>query len=293
MSIGWIISSKSKGLVKVFNSKLYIPRAAVIENVEELTYDTKLYRLRFKNHKSDSNENDYKPGQFVQVSILGAGEAPISICSSPTEKGYFELCARDVGLVTGALHKLKIGDELGIRGPYGNSFPIEEFGGQDIVFIGGGIGLAPLRSAINFALDSRASYGEIIILYGARTKEDIVFADELDEWNRQKKVKVFTTIDNPQKGWTGHVGVVTTLLDKIKHKFKAKAFVCGPAIMIHFTIKGLLDAGWAEKDIITTLERHMKCGVGKCGHCYIGGKYVCTDGPVFTYAQLNSLAIEV
>ena len=115
----------------------------------------------------------------------------------------------------------------------------------------------------------------------------------MDEWNRRKNVKVFTTIDNPQKGWTGHVGVVTTLLDKIKHKSKAKAFVCGPAIMIHFTIKGLLDAGWAEEDIITTLERHMKCGVGKCGHCYIGGKYVCTDGPVFTYAQLNSLAIEV
>lgn len=279
----------------MFNSKLYIPRAAIIENVEELTYDTKLYRLKFKyNCQCDSSsENDYKPGQFVQVSALGAGEAPISICSSPTEKGCFELCIRNVGLVTGALHNLKKGDELGIRGPYGNSFPIEELGGQGLVFIGGGIGLAPLRSVIKFVLDNRNNYGEVIILYGARTKEDIVFADELDEWSRQEKVKVFTTIDKAQEGWTGHVGVVTTLIDKIKNVSGYKAFVCGPAIMIHFTIKELLDAGWAEEDIITTLERHMKCGVGKCGHCYIGGKYVCTDGPVFTYAQINSLAVEV
>lgn len=294
MSIGWRISSKSKGAINVFNSKLYIPRAAIIENVKELTYDTKLYRLKFKNYKCDSSsENDYKPGQFVQVSALGAGEAPISICSSPTEKGYFELCIRNVGLVTGSLHNLKKGDELGIRGPYGNSFPIEELNGQGLVFIGGGIGLAPLRSVIKFVLDNRDDYGEVIILYGARTKEDIVFADELDEWSRREKVKVFTTIDKAQEGWTGHVGVVTTLIDKIKNVSGYKAFVCGPAIMIHFTIKELLDAGWAEEDIITTLERHMKCGVGKCGHCYIGGKYVCADGPVFTYAQINLLAVEV
>lgn len=278
----------------MFNSKLYIPRAAIIENVKELTYDTKLYRLKFKNYKRDSSsENDYKPGQFVQVSVLGAGEAPISICSSPTEKGGFELCVRNVGLVTRALHNLKKGDELGIRGPYGNSFPVEELNGQGLVFIGGGIGLAPLRSVIKFVLDNKDNYGEVIILYGARTKEDIVFVDELDEWSRQERVKVFTTIDKAQEGWTGHVSVVTTLIDKIKHASDYRAFVCGPPIMIHFTIKELLDAGWAEGDIITTLERHMKCGVGKCGHCYIGGKYVCTDGPVFTYAQINETAVEV
>lgn len=279
----------------MFNSKLYIPRAAIIESVEELTYDTKLYRLKFKyNSKCESSsETDYKCGQFVQASILGAGEAPISICSSPTEKGSFELCVRDVGLVTAALHKLKSGDELGIRGPYGNCFEIEELRGQDLVFIGGGIGLAPLRSVIKYVLDKRNDYGDVIILYGARTKEDIVFTDELDEWGRQEKAQVFTTIDKAQPGWTGHVGVVTTLLDKIKSAFKAKAFVCGPAIMIHFTIKGLLELGWGQEDIITTLERHMKCGVGKCGHCYIGGKYVCTDGPVFTYAQINEMAVEV
>lgn len=279
----------------MFNSKLYIPRAAIIEDSGDLTYDTKLYRLKFKSKSgSDSDsENDYKPGQFVQVSALGAGEAPISICSSPTQQGYFQLCVRRVGIVTGVLASLKNGDELGIRGPYGNFFPIEELAGQDLVFVGGGIGLAPLRSAIKYVMDKRDDYGEVTILYGARTKEDIVFADELDEWGRQRQVKVFTTIDRAQDGWTGHVGVVTTLLDKIKHAFKYKVFVCGPPIMIHFTIEGLLDMGWAPADIIMTLERHMKCGVGKCGHCYIGGKYVCIDGPVFTCAQINEMNVAI
>ena len=279
----------------MFNSKLYIPRPAIIEDVKKLTYDTNLYRLKFKNTcKCDKGtENDYSCGQFVQVSVLGAGEAPISICSSPADTGCFELCIRNTGSVTGAIHKLKKGDELGIRGPYGNFFPIEELKGQNLVFIGGGIGLAPLRSVIKYVLDKRDDYGEMFILCGARTKEDIVFVDELEQWGRQKNVKVFTTIDKAQKGWDGHVGVVTTLLDKIRHAFKYKAFVCGPPIMIHFTIKELLDIGWVEDDIITTLERYMKCGVGKCGHCYIGGKYVCTDGPVFSYAQINQLALSV
>ncbi|UCC23717.1 MAG: FAD/NAD(P)-binding protein [Planctomycetota bacterium] len=272
-----------------------MPRPAIIKNVKNLTYDTRLYRLAFKNKSkaSSSTENDYRTGQFVQVSVLGAGEAPISICSSPSQKGSFELCVRDVGLVTGALAGLKKGDELGIRGPYGNSFPIDELRGQDLIFIAGGIGLAPLRSAINYVVDNKDDYGRVTILYGARTKEDIVFASELDEWSRQKAFDVFTTIDKPQDGWSGNVGVVTTLIDKVKNQSNVKAFVCGPPIMIHFTIKELLDAGWAEQDIITTLERHMKCGVGKCGHCYIGGKYVCTDGPVFTYAQINEMAVEV
>jgi len=279
---------------EVFNNKLYIPRAAVIDEVKELTYDTKLYRVKFEpSDNNGSSETDYKPGQFVQLSILGAGEAPISICSSPTRKGSLELCVRKAGLVTGALSRLKKGGEIGIRGPYGNSFPIEELKGQDLLFVGGGIGLAPLRSVIKYVLDNRKSYGDIIILYGARTSEDIVFADELENWGRHPGVKLFTTIDKSQPGWTGHVGVVTTLLDNVRHATGYKAFVCGPSIMIHFTIKGLLDLGWADVDIITTLERHMKCGVGKCGHCYIGTRYVCTDGPVFTYADINKMNVPV
>lgn len=279
----------------MFNSKLYVPRPAIIENVKKLTYDTNLYTVKFKynGESKSSSENDYKCGQFVQVSILGAGEAPVSICSGPTDEGCFQLCVRNVGRVTGALHKLKKGGELGIRGPYGNFFDVGELKGEDIIFIAGGIGLAPLRSVIKYVLARRESFGQITLLYGARTKEDIVFDDELKKWSKEKAFDVFTTIDKPQKGWAGHVGVVTTLMDKIKGKSDVKALVCGPPIMIHFVIVELLNAGWDEEDIITTLERHMKCGVGKCGHCYIGGKYVCTDGPVFTYAQINQMAVEV
>jgi len=279
----------------MYNSRTYIPRAAIIEGIEELTYDTKLFKLKFK-HDSDcdnSSESDYEPGQFVQVSVLGAGEAPISICSSPADKGYFELCVRDAGLVTGAMHKLKKGDELGIRGPYGNNFMMEEVRGRDFAFVAGGIGLAPLRSAINYVVANRSEFGNVTILYGARTKEDIVFAKDLDEWARSEGVKVHLTIDRPQQGWTGRTGVVTTLLDEIRTMSESKCFVCGPPIMIHFTVKELLEVGWAEENIIMTLERHMKCGVGKCGHCYIGDKYVCTDGAVFTYSQINALEVEI
>jgi sulfhydrogenase subunit gamma (sulfur reductase) len=277
----------------VFNNELYVPRTAIIQGIKDLTYDTRLYRLKFKSNGEGGAEHDCMPGQFVQVSILGAGEAPISICSSPTQQGYFELCVRKAGLVTGALANLRNGDELGIRGPYGNFFPVEELRGQPLVFVAGGIGLAPLRSVIKYVLDKRGDYGDVIILYGARTREDIVFADELRTWNEQPAVRVFTTIDAAQPGWSGHVGVVTTLFDKVRGLSDYKALVCGPPIMIHFAIKELLDAGRAGQDIITTLERHMKCGVGKCGHCYIGGKYVCTDGPVFTYAQIEALKVPV
>ena len=277
----------------MFNSELYIPRAAVITGVRELTYDTKLFKVQFKDrHEGDgSDENDYKPGQFVQVSVLGAGEVPISLCSSPSEDGYFELCIRKIGLVTGTMDSLKKEDELGIRGPYGNGFPIEQLKEQDLLFVAGGIGLAPLRSVIKYVFDNRDDYGRVTILYGARTKEDIVFAEELHQWGKEDNIEVLTTIDRSQEGWSGHVGVVTTLLREVRHPAAYKALVCGLAIMIHFAIKELLDLGLKEEDIITTLERHMKCGVGKCGHCYIGGKYVCTDGPVFTYAQLNAMNV--
>jgi len=277
----------------VFNRQLYIPRAAVIDSIRNLTYDTKLYRLKFTNHLDGDLEHDYKPGQFVQVSVLGAGEAPISICSTPTRTGFLELCVRSIGSVTRALGQLKCGDEIGIRGPYGNFFAVEELQGQDLVFVAGGIGLAPLRSVINFVLDRRDDYGQLTILYGARTKQDIVFADELQQWSAGRDVEVYTTIDKPQPDWSGHAGVVTTLINKLRGKSDAKAFVCGPPIMIHFTIVELLKAGWSADDIVTTLERHMKCGVGKCGHCYIGDRYVCIDGPVFTYAQIRSMNVSV
>ena len=277
----------------MFNNKLYIPRAAIVQDTKDLTYDTRLYTLKFNSHSEGDAEHNYMPGHFVQVSILGAGEAPISVCSSPTQQGYFQLCVRKAGRVTGALASLKSGDEVGIRGPYGNFFPVEQLRGQPLLFVAGGIGLAPLRSVIKYVIDNRNDYGPVVILYGARTKQDIIFADELNEWLARQNFKVFTTIDTVQPGWSGHVGVVTTLFDKVRGLSDYKALVCGPPIMIHFAIKELLGSGWAAQDIITTLERHMKCGVGKCGHCYIGGKYVCTDGPVFTYEQIDALKVPV
>jgi NAD(P)H-flavin reductase len=279
----------------VFNSDLYIPRAAVVEKIDELTRDTRLYRIKFmeSSEDGDGNESDYRPGQFVQISILGAGEVPISICSSPAEQGYLELCIRNTGAVTAAIHRLSEGDEVGIRGPYGSCFGLDELRGSDLVFIGGGIGLPPLRSAIKHVLANRSDYGDVIILYGARTMEDIILAHELEEWGRQPQVQVFTTIDTAQEGWDGHVGVVTTLFDRISHAFGYKAIVCGPSLMIHYVVYELLKAGWAAQDIIMTLERHMKCGVGKCGHCYLGDKYACVDGPVFTCEQLESWGVEV
>ncbi|HIJ66754.1 MAG TPA: hydrogenase, partial [Planctomycetes bacterium] len=165
----------------MFNSRTYIPRATIIQDIEDLTYDTRLFRLKFKGlgDCDNSSESDYEPGQFVQVSVLGMGEAPISICSSPKDKGFFELCVRNTGGVTGAMQKLEKGDEIGVRGPYGNNFAIEKATGRDCAFIAGGIGLAPLRSVIKYVTAKRADYGKLAILYGARTKEDIVFADEL------------------------------------------------------------------------------------------------------------------
>jgi len=277
----------------VFNEELYIPRAAVIEDVRELTHDTRLYGLKFKSGDGGQREHSYRPGQFVQVSVLGVGEAPISICSSPTQKNRLELCIRKAGQVTSAIAELKAGDELGIRGPYGNNFGVEGLTGRDMVFIAGGIGLAPLRSCIRYVIDKLPEYGELTVLYGARTMQDIVFADELERWSRIEGVTVTTTIDKAQEGWSGNVGVVTTLIKRIKDKRGQKVFVCGPPIMIHFTVKEVLDAGWSAEDVITTLERHMKCGVGKCGHCYIGDKYVCTDGPVFSYAEIARMNVPV
>ena len=279
----------------MFNNKLYIPRTAVINSVRELTDDTKLFKVQFKNHceQNSRSENDFKPGQFVQASVLGVGEVPISICSSPTKKNYFELCVRKTGLVTEAISELKKGDELGVRGPYGNGFSMEQLKGQDLLFVAGGIGLAPLRSVIEYVFDNRDNYRQLTVLYGARSKEDIVFAEELHQWGRGDNIEVSITIDCPQQGWDGHVGVVTTLFNEIRHPARYKALVCGPSIMIHFAIKELLDIGLRGESIITTLERHMKCGVGKCGHCYIGDKYVCTDGPVLTYAQLDAMNVSL
>ncbi|MFH1347530.1 MAG: FAD/NAD(P)-binding protein [Candidatus Margulisiibacteriota bacterium] len=267
----------------------YLPRAAEIVKLRDLTDDVRHFTLKFK----DGKKFEYKPGQFVQVSLFGVGEAPISITSTFERGDALEIAIRKVGSLTTAIHELKEGDELFIRGPYGNSFPWQESKGKDVLFIAGGIGLLPLRSVMNAVFHHRKDYGKISVLYGSKCPEECVYEDELENWGKIDNVEVLRTVDAPSPGWKGNVGVVTTLFDKIDfNPDKTIAYLCGPPIMIKFTNLTLEDKGLRPDDVITTMEMHMKCGIGKCGHCIVGHKYCCTDGPVFTYAELKALGAE-
>lgn len=268
---------------------LYLPKIAVIDKISQETPDVKLFTVKYKNPK---DEIGYKAGQFFMVSVFGYGEAPISITSTPARKGYVEMAIKCVGSLTTELHKMKVGAEIGLRGPYGNGFPLDTLKGFDLLFVGGGIGLAPLRSLVNYVLEKKAEFGEITILYGARTYNDMVFKTELKNGWR-KDAQVITTVDMGENLCDGNVGVVTTLLPKIKvDTGKTKVIVCGPPVMIPFVLNDLTKMGFADTHIISTLERHMKCGVCKCNHCNIGPKYVCLDGPVFTYAEMKLMTRE-
>jgi sulfhydrogenase subunit gamma (sulfur reductase) len=267
----------------------YLPRAVEIAKIRDLNQDVKHFSLKFK----DGAPFEYKPGQFVQVSLFGVGEAPISITSTYERGDKLEIAIRKVGSLTNAVHELKEGDEMFIRGPYGNSFPWKEFRGKDILFIAGGIGLLPLRSVMNAILHHRKDYGKVWILYGAKCPIECVYADELERWSKMENVKVLRTVDSPDEGWKGNVGVVTTLFKQIEFDPENTiAYVCGPPIMIKFTNLTLEEKNMMPANIITTMEMHMKCGIGKCGHCIIGHKYCCTDGPVFTAAELKALTAE-
>jgi sulfite reductase subunit B len=266
----------------------YLPYKAKIASIQKESFDTNTYKVIFSDERI-RNYFDYKPGQFAEISVLGIGEAPISITSSPTRKGFLEFTIRKTGKVTNAIHSLKVADTLFIRGPYGNSFPYEEVKGKNIYFIAGGIGLPPLRSLINMIMDNRRDFGHIKILYGAKTPDELCFKQELEEWKKISDTEVWLTVDKPCDGWGCSIGVVTDLWKETNvHPDNAVAFVCGPPIMIKFVILELKQSGFKDKDIIMTLERYMKCGIGKCGHCNIAEKFVCVDGPVFTYEQIKS-----
>lgn len=267
----------------------YLPRAVEIKKLKNLVFDVKHFTLKFK----DGKPFVWKPGQFVQVSIFGKGEAPISITSTCERGDDLEIAVRKVGVLTDALHELKEGDELFVRGPYGNSFPWGEFEGKDILFVAGGIGLLPLRSVMNAVFNNRDKYGKIWILYGAKCPAECVYDDEMARWAKYPNVEVLRTVDSPDASWKGSVGVVTKLFESIEfNPDNTIAYLCGPPIMIKFTNITLAEKKMRAEDIITTMEMHMKCGIGKCGHCIIGNKYCCTDGPVFTYAQLKLLDVE-
>ncbi|MCD6230539.1 MAG: FAD/NAD(P)-binding protein [Dehalococcoidia bacterium] len=269
---------------------IYAPHLVTIEKIRNEAEGVKTFTLTFKDPVERESFN-YRPGQFGEVTVFGAGEAPISITSSPVNKGYFELSVAGVGKVTQALHLKREGDIIGFRGPYGNGFPFDEVKSNDILFVAGGIGLAPLRSLINQMFSERNKFGKISILYGARYPALLCFRDDISRWAELKNSEVLLTVDTaPDNGWQNNIGVVGSLLPKINMNIEnTTAFVCGPPIMIHFIILDLLKLGFKKDRIITTMERRMECGLGKCGHCNIGEKYVCLDGPVFSYQQLEEL----
>jgi len=278
----------------------FLPFEAVIKDVRDINRrgDTKLFTLAVPDGVAEKigGEFCYRPGQFVEVSVFGFEEAPISIASSPhpslMEKNTFEMCIRSVGSLTAEVHRKKPGDTLQIRGPYGRCFPLLEHAGRDLLFVAGGIGLAPIRGVIKEAVEVeeiRQRFGKIHVLYGARTPSDMVFVEDLERWKKMD-ASVLTTVDRAESGWDGNVGVVGSLLDRIDLDVKnTVAYVSGPPIMLRFVIKDLCKMGVPENQIITTLERRMRCGIGKCGHCMMGPVYTCMDGPVFTYAEIKNI----
>jgi NAD(P)H-flavin reductase len=265
---------------------IYLPLLATVQETRMMN-DTEMY-LRLT---MDHGAFDYLPGQFVEISIAGIGEAPLTIASSPTFKEGFEIVVRRIGNVTKARHGLKPGDKCGVRGPLGQGiYPVDASKGKDIVFICGGIGLVPQRSFIKWVLDHRDDYGRVVILQGARDMSQRLFQDELVTWARQKDCVVMETLDKKDEGWHGHVGVVTTLIRDIDVDLKgACVSVCGPPIMYKFVLMALEDYQVPHENIYLNLERRMKCGVGKCGHCQINDIYCCMDGPVFKYSDLASI----
>ena len=230
----------------------------------------------------------FQAGQFAEYSILGSGEATFCISSRPTRMDHLEFSVMKAGRVTEAIHELNEGDEIGFRGPYGNWFPLDIMKGKNLVFIGGGIGLAPLRSLIWNVFDNRSDYRNVDIIYGARSPQDLSFKYDLDAWEADDKVNMVTTVDRGDENWKGKVGLVPHILEEVNPTPKDTiAITCGPPIMIKFTLLSLDKLGFTPEQIVTTLEMRMKCGIGKCGRCNIGNLYVCKDGPVFTYQQIK------
>jgi NAD(P)H-flavin reductase len=275
---------------------VYLPKLAVLDRVEAEIPEVSTFFWHFAEAgEQEKFHAHFRPGQFAQVSLFGVGEFPASLPPSPTEDEVF-FTIRQVGSCTAALHQLRPGDVFGVRGPYGNGFPMEQYFGRNLVFVAGGIGLIPLRSCIVYALAHREKYGRIQIFYGSKTPAELMYIPKLREWERSAGIECHLAVDRGDGSWTGHVGVVGSLFKKPGVQVPVEnttAFVCGPPVMFRFVIQDLLAMGMPEKNIVSTLERYMKCGVGKCGHCCIGVAYVCADGPVFTYQQIKSLGEEI
>jgi len=263
---------------------IYKPIEATIEDIIVETSTIKTFVLR------TSESFEFKTGQFVELTLPGIGEAPFTPSSDPNLKDKIEITIMNVGRVTSLLHNITKNTSLGIRGPYGKGYPLEQFEGKDVLTVGGGVGLAPLRSFLFSLFGDIDKYNKVVLRYGARTPNDIMYKESLLSWSKKKKVDVVTTVDVGDSSWKGNVGLVTTILKDLPVDLKkAISVVCGPPIMMKFVTLKLLDLGFKPSDIYLSMEKNMSCGLGKCGHCRIGRYYVCRDGPVFTYEMLKDI----
>jgi NAD(P)H-flavin reductase len=258
-----------------------------IQSFKKETHDTFTLELS----SSDGPDGfHFEPGQFNMLYMFGIGEVPISISGDPGDKNKIVHTIRAYGSVTSRMMALGAGDQVGVRGPFGNHWPVEQLGGRDILLIAGGIGVAPLRPVLYYLLANRDQYGKVVLLYGERTPGDLLFKKQLEQWRGRFDLDIYVTVDSAREGWRGNVGVVTSLIPKIRIDFpNTYAMLCGPEIMMYYSIRELLERGLSEDQIYISMERNMKCGIGFCGHCQLGPVFVCKDGPVFLYSRVKNL----
>jgi len=268
------------------NESIFLPQVADIIDAQMITATEKHLKLKLQS----GERFDFEPGQIVEAGLFGYGEVPLGLASSPTDSESFDLVVRVLGKVTKALGDLNQGDTMTIRGPFGNGFPVDEFKGQDVLIVAGGIGLCPVRSMIEYILHHREDFGKFTLFFGAKTPHDLLFEEDLEAWRCDSCMQYLETVDTPDAAWKGNVGVITTLFEKTDQITpETKVIICGPPIMYKFVIMELGKLGVPRSNIFVDLERRMKCGVGKCGHCQINDKYVCMDGPVFRYSEIETL----
>lgn len=270
-------------------SNALVPTLCEVTKIVDETLDVKTFFVSTKDGKKPFTP---MPGQLGMFSVINVGEGMFSVASQG--ENHLEFSIKRCGMLTDALHEIRVGQTVGIRGPYGNGFPIEKCKGKDMLYIGGGIGLAPVGSLIRYSFEHREDFGKIDVLYGARSYDDLVYKDLLfDQWTKQENTKVHVTIDGPDPRWEGNVGFVPSFLEQVNPDPKGKiAVLCGPPIMIKFCLQSLDKMGYTDDQVITTLEMRMKCGIGKCGRCNIGSRFICLDGPVFTVAELKTMPNE-
>ncbi|AVD72308.1 FAD/NAD(P)-binding protein [Desulfobulbus oralis] len=271
----------------------YKPMAATVREVIQETGNIKTLRVVLDEPEAMQNFH-YEPGQVGQLSVFGAGESTFVINSPPSQREYLQFSVMQAGEVTSAIHRLSVGDRVGVRAPLGNFFPYTDWKGKNIFFVGGGIGMAPIRTIMLHLLEHRADYGRISLLYGAKSPRDMAYSYETEDWLKREDLDCTLCIDNPYEGWPHRVGLIPNVLKELNPSpDNCVAVLCGPPIMIRFTVQALEGLNFAPENIVTTLEKRMKCGIGICGRCNIGSHYVCIDGPVFTWKQLQDLPPEM